>query len=195
MKKFIPIDAVLVPDVAEKVFEGVIFDVYQWQLTRFDGSMATWEMLKRPDTTEAICIINGKILVIEEQQPHSGSSVSFPGGRADMDDNVLDAIKRETKEEVGYEFDNWKLIEVRQPHPKIEWFVHVFVAWGIKNKGATSIDPGEKITPKLKTFEEVKKMTQADKNFIKEERNIFIKQNSIQDLVDMPEFHGTSVDR
>jgi len=30
MKKTIPADAVLVPDDAKRVFNGMIFDVYQW---------------------------------------------------------------------------------------------------------------------------------------------------------------------
>lgn len=50
MKKVIPDNAVLVPDAAQHVFEGMIFDVYQWPQKLFDGSEHTFEMLKRPDT-------------------------------------------------------------------------------------------------------------------------------------------------
>ena len=65
MQKVIPETAVLVPSQAEKVFTGQIFDVYQWQQTLFDNSQAMFEMLKRPDTVFTICIVDGRIVIIE----------------------------------------------------------------------------------------------------------------------------------
>src|SRR5258708_1287456 len=125
MKKSTPKDAVLIPGSAECVFRGKIFDIYQWQQKMFDGSEATFEMLKRPDTVTVIPIADDKILAIEDEQPHSGSRLSFPGGRVDSDEeNTLVAAKREAKEETGYEFDNWKLVNVTQPHTKLEWFIY-----------------------------------------------------------------------
>jgi len=35
---------------AQRVFKGIIFDVYQWKQKMFDGSQGIFEMLKRPDT-------------------------------------------------------------------------------------------------------------------------------------------------
>ncbi|MFO0971471.1 MAG: hypothetical protein U0520_03950, partial [Candidatus Saccharimonadales bacterium] len=70
MKKVIPIDAKLIPQDAKKVFDGVIFDVFQWQQQMFDGTTETFEMLRRPDTVQVICIDEGKVLVLEEEQPH-----------------------------------------------------------------------------------------------------------------------------
>src|SRR5947207_1103819 len=97
MKKIIPVDAVLVPDDAGKLFEGVIFDTYQWQVERFDGSLSTWEMVRRPDTTSTICVVGDKIIVLEEEQPHAGKKFSFGGGRVDPTDaSILAAAKRET---------------------------------------------------------------------------------------------------
>lgn len=195
MKKVIPSDSVLVPDDAKNVFEGVIFDVYQWQLAIFDGSESTWEMIKRPDTTAAICVIDGKILVIEEEQPHSGGSIAFPGGRADVDDTVLDAIKREVAEEVGYKLKNWRLINVQQPHTKIEWFVHIFLAWDVESKSEINLDPGEKIVPKLMSFDEVKLLSQGSRRYINESSEVFKNLNSLEDLLAIPEFKGQEVDR
>ena len=54
----IPKDAKLVPADADKVFEGVIYDVYHWDQTLYDGSKAKFEMLKRPDTVVIIGIDN-----------------------------------------------------------------------------------------------------------------------------------------
>ena len=68
MKKVIPSDAVLVPNQAERVFKGMIFDVYQWPQKFFDGTEGTFEMLKRPDTVSVICVVDDKILVIDDEQ-------------------------------------------------------------------------------------------------------------------------------
>ena len=46
----------IIPDEAEKVFNGVLFDVYQWQQEMYDGSYATFERLRRADTAAVICI-------------------------------------------------------------------------------------------------------------------------------------------
>ncbi len=50
MNKTVPDDAILIPDSAKRMFEGIIFDVYQWKQTQFDGTTRDFEMLKRPDT-------------------------------------------------------------------------------------------------------------------------------------------------
>src|SRR3989344_4472803 len=108
MKKLVPKDAVLIPDNAKCVFRGQIFDVYQWPQKMFNDSSDTYEMLKRPDTINAICIANNKVLVIEDSQPNVGSRLSFPGGKVDKEDeSTLAATQRELKEETGYEFKNW----------------------------------------------------------------------------------------
>ena len=43
-----------IPKDARCVFKGVIFEVWQWEQKMFDGSMATFERIKRPDTVVII---------------------------------------------------------------------------------------------------------------------------------------------
>lgn len=87
MKKVIPNGSVLIPDNAVRAFQGMIFDVYQWPQKLYDGSEFTFEMLKRTDTVSVIGLVDGgKILVIDDEQPHLGSRRSFPGGRVDPSD-------------------------------------------------------------------------------------------------------------
>src|ERR1700753_2364169 len=103
MKKLIPSDAVLVPDVAELKFHGMIFDTYQWPQKLFDGSEHVFEMLKRTDTVSVMAVVDNKILFIDDEQPHLGSRRSFPGGRIDdTDESQLAAAQREMHEETGY---------------------------------------------------------------------------------------------
>jgi ADP-ribose pyrophosphatase len=196
MKKVIPNDAVLVPDSAELKFQGMIFDVYQWPQQLFDGSEHTFEMLKRTDTATAICVVDDKILVIDDEQPHMGSRQSFPGGRVDdTDTDTLSATRREVLEETGYSFNNWRLIKVAQPYRKIEWFVYVYLAWEPSGQQEIHLDPGEKITLQQLDFDTLKGLIMNDAGYLGESRDIFGSLSSTPELLDLPEFNGQTVDR
>ncbi len=201
MKKIIPTDSVLVPDQAELVFQGMIFDVYQWPQKLFDGSEHRFEMLKRPDTVNVICVVDGKVLVIDDEQPHLGSRRSFPGGRVDPEDtDVLAAAKREILEETGYVFKNWRLIKVSQPYRKIEWFMYLFLARDVESKHEPVLDPGEKIDVKPMAFSDLKKEVMDPKghlgqSYLYENGDVFESLRNLDDLLALPESQGREVDR
>jgi ADP-ribose pyrophosphatase len=201
MKKLIPDDAVLVPDQAELAFRGMIFDTYQWPQKLFDGSEHRFEMLKRADTVSVICVIDGKILVVDDEQPHLGLRRSFPGGRVDAGEASAEAAaRREIREETGYSFDSWRLIQVRQPYRKIEWFIHVFLAWDETGKQAPELDAGEKIDVRQLDFDELKARILADdgasaQSYLGESRDVFGKVHNLEELLALPEFEGRMVDR
>lgn len=190
-----PKNAVLIPEEAKKVFEGQIFDVYQWPQTMFDGSSYTFEMLKRPDTVIVISLVGDDILVLKEQQPHSGLSLSFPGGRVDKtDEDVVSAARREILEETGYEFSNWRLVKVVQPHKKIEWFIYYYLAWDADKQTEPKLDAGEKIVVQKLAFEEVKKQVLNKAGYLAEAHGIFENLETIDQLLNLPEFEGREVD-
>lgn len=196
MKKVIPADSVLVPDGAKLAFEGMIFDVYQWPQQLFDGSEHTFEMLKRADTVTAICVVDNKILVIDDEQPHLGSRQSFPGGRVDDSDVSIEAAaQREVLEETGYSFDNWRLIKVSQPYRKMEWFVYVFLAWDVAGQQSPHLDPGEKITVQALDFDTVKSLVLQKVGYLGESSTIFEPCDSLDQLLALPGFQGQTVDR
>src|SRR3989338_11657280 len=196
MKKTATKDAVLIPKQAKQVFAGQIFDVYQWPQKMFDGSSATFEMLKRPDTVISICIVEDRILVIDYEQPNVGERVAFPAGRVDeSDSSTLEATKREVKEETGYQFSDWRLVYVYQPHVKLEWFVYFYLALDGQKKTEPKLDSGEKITVRLVSFDELKSLVQSGAGFLKSSKEIFENVNYLGELKNLPEFDGQEVDR
>lgn len=147
----------LLPSNAKKVFSGIIFDVYQWPQKMYDGSMQTWEMLKRPDTAGVIPITSdNKVILQEQQQPGREVYFSLPGGRVeDMDSVSLEAV-REFREETGYEpgiLKFWK--SVREPSHKIDFMAHIFLAQNCKQVADLKTDGGEKIKLKILSLDEL----------------------------------------
>lgn len=150
-RRLLPDGAHLIPAQATCVFRGEIFDVYQWPQKMYDGSTATFEMLRRPDTVVVIAIDgDGRLLVNDEEQPNGiVRNGSLPMGRVDQEDvSVLAAAQRELREETGWEFANWRQLDVVQPEAKIEWFVHLFIAKEPIHRAAPQLDAGEKIITK-----------------------------------------------
>lgn len=195
MKKTIPFDAVLIHPQAKLMFKGVIYDTYQWPQKMYDGSEEIFEMLRRPDTVSVIGIVDGKILVLDDEQPHRGSRRSFPGGRVDEEDgDILLAAKREILEETGYKFNKWRLIKVWQPHAKIEWFIYLFVAWDGIKAADPHLDPGEKITVEHLSFQTVKDLSLQKEGYLGEAKEILESLDSWQELTQLPEFNGKEIE-
>jgi ADP-ribose pyrophosphatase YjhB (NUDIX family) len=196
MKKLVPSDAVLIPYKAKKVFEGIIFDTYQWPQPLFDGSETKFEMLKRPDTINAICIVDDKILILEEEQPHHGHRISTPLGRVDeTDESTLEAAQREVLEETGYRFASWRLVKVVQFYTKIEWFIYVYVAWEVTHQQKPQLDAGEKITVKKESLKAIKDRLSHGGGLKGETQNIFKEAETVEALTALPEFVGYEIDR
>lgn len=186
MRTIIPKNAKLIPAQATLVFKGQIFDVYQWQQELFDGSNATFEMLKRPDTLKVIAIKDDKIVLLDEQQPGHDSFYDFPGGRHDYEnESELEAAKREVLEETGMSFANWKLVKINQPHSKIDWLVYIFVASDFIDQQKPKLDAGEKIETKLVDLNELKSLLNSPK--ARYNANDILDQcNTIEDLLNLP---------
>lgn len=196
MKKIVPEDAVLIPEQAKRVFKGQIFDVYQWQQAMFDGSSATFEMLKRPDTVIAICVVGDKIIVEDYNQPNVGSKLSLPAGRVDKtDDSPLAAVQREVEEETGYHFKHWRLLHVVQAHTKLEWFTYFYLAWDGDKLVEQKLDAGEKIQLKLILFDEFKKLVSGRAGFLGNTEVVLKDVKSLDELLRLPEFVGKTIER
>ena len=154
-----------IPTNAKRVFKGVMFEVYQWEQEMFDGSKATFEKLKRPDTVVVFPILpDGRIILTEQEQPGKAPFIGATGGRVDEGEEVLAAAKRELLEESGYEAEEFILWQAEHPASKIDWVIYTFIAKGLKKVGEMDLDTGEKINLKFITFDELMALA-ADKKF------------------------------
>ena len=143
-----------IPKQAKKVFTGEIFDVYHYDQKIFDGSTATFEMLKRPNSLTTIPIIGNKIIIAKERQPGMKTVYNLFGGRQEPNENPLAGAKRELLEEAGLKSTNWKLFKEYRPYEKIDWSVFVYIAKNCKKFQAQKLDAGEKIESTEVSFDE-----------------------------------------
>ena len=188
MRTVLPKDARVVPPHAKRVFKGIIFDVYQWQQKLFDGTEATFEMLKRPDTVEIVAIKDGNIVAIMDEQPQRQAVLTLPGGRHDRPaETELDCAKRELHEETGMRFKTWRLIAAMQPQEKIERMFYTFLATDFEGQDEPHVDAGEIIVPKLISFAESKRLAQkgASKYW---PNDLLCRVNSLEELLALPEY-------
>jgi ADP-ribose pyrophosphatase len=149
-----------VPKNAKRVFKGVIFDVYQWPQKMYDGSMATFEILKRPDTVLIIPTIGDKILIHRQKQPRMDWFYSVPAGRMDKKgESAKQAALRELLEETGLRPKRIKLWKKYITPGKIVHTVHIFIAQDCEKVAKMAPDGGEKIHNKMVTFDQFLKFS------------------------------------
>ena len=141
-----PISKQPIPPSAKRVFQGQMFDVYQWEQELYDGTRRTFEKVRRADTAVVLPVTpDGKIILAKEEQPGKKLFLTTVGGRIEDGEDPLAAGKRELLEETGYESAEWELLAARQPLTKVDWAIYTFIAKGCVRVAEQKLDGGEKI--------------------------------------------------
>ena len=145
-----------IPENAKKVFQGKIFEVWQWEQKLFDGTFKTFEMLKRADSAAVIAVTPDKKIIITEQlQPYWKKTViALPGGICDSGGTPQEEAARELREETGYTANAWKEWKAYCPEGKIAHTIYTFIARDAMKTGSLSLDGGEQIKTRIVSFDE-----------------------------------------
>jgi len=145
-----------IPAHAKRVFEGVLFDVYQWEQEMFDGSIRIFEKLARNDATIVIPILpDGRILITEDEQPGRPMVITFPGGGSENGEDPETAGRRELLEETGYVPETMTFVRSFEPSSKIAWIIHTYVARGCTKAADPLPDAGERIVVRTVSLDEL----------------------------------------
>lgn len=164
------------PKKAKKVFQGEIFQVWQWSQKMYDGSVQTFERLDRADTTQVIATSGNKVLIQKQQQPDKEKIyTSLPGGRVEEQEDALKSAKRELLEETGLISEDWELWQKYSPVGKVVYCHYIFIARNCQKVADQNLDGGEKIENRWVDFVEFLDLTEDDSFFDLYLKNYFYK--------------------
>ncbi len=172
---------------AQKVFTGVRFNIYQWQQTQFDASVATYEVAQRDDTVVVIPVVGEEVVIVKEQQPHwEKPGFTLVAGMVRPNEDLEVAARRELEEETGMVFKRFDLVAMDHPMPGIEWFVYTFIASDFERVQNKSLDAGEKNEIIKINFDQLITMTRH-KEFVYRPRLVedYIIEDKLKDLSDL----------
>ncbi len=153
------------PPHAKRVFQGIIYDTYQWEQELFDGSTATFEMLKRVNSIRVLATQGNNIIIAKEQQSgvKTKEFYGFFGGRQDKENETPEECAlRELKEETGFVPQSLTLFSTYEPSDKMDFTVYTYIARDCQQVSAPNQDSGEKIVPLALTFDEFLNIAASD---------------------------------
>jgi len=130
-----------------------MFVVYQWEQKQFDGTVKTFEAVKRKNSVQLIVIVDNKLVLLEEEQPFIGKFLALCGGIIESDIFEDDA-RRELLEETGLVCDDLEFWKKTRFSSKVVWDTYYFIARDCKRISEPELDSGEKIKVLLLSFEE-----------------------------------------
>jgi len=143
------------------IWQGIHFQAIQYQEEVEPGVFKTFEYVSRKDGTRTIAINeNDEVLLSYEKRFELEGAYDWriPGGRLnDEKEPIIDAAKREFKEETGYIAENWIFLWTSTPDSTVKYQRHFFLATKLKFTEA-SRDPGELIEIHWIPFEKANEM-------------------------------------
>jgi len=190
-----PTSAQPIPADAKLVFRGVLFDVYQWEQTLYDGSKVVFEKVRRRDTVVVLPVLpDGSVLLTKQEQPGRAAFTGALGGRVNEGEKPVEAARRELLEESGYEASEFRPWFAVHPTTKVEWVVYAFVAIGLRQVSAAHPDAGERISLMPTVFDDFLALAH-DPGFIEKEMVPWMleakycasKRASMRQLLGLPE--------
>ena len=144
-----------IPTGAKKVYQSRYFGIWQWDQKLYDGSTAIFERISRADYAYMIGVTKtNKILLIEDEQPDRGAVLTPAGGSVEEGEEPMVAATREFVEETGYKPQRVTHWHSYRPSTKMEHENHAFIGYEIEKVGDPMLEPGEKITTQLYSFDE-----------------------------------------
>ena len=128
--------------------------------------MPAYYTLEYPSWVSAFALTKDNKVVMVKQYRHGLGVVSteLPGGVVDKDETPEEAIKRELKEETGYEFSSFEFLGKISPNPATSNnYMHMFLAKNGEEIHDQNLDDTEDVEVVLYDINEVKQLVREHK--------------------------------
>ena len=122
-----------------------------------------YNIISEPDIVIVLALTPEQEIILVEQYKHGIGEVclELPGGLSDGGD-PLDEIKRELREETGYESEQWQVLSSYINNPtRFDNYIHAFIAQDAHQVTEQHLDPAEDITVHTLSIQDVLKAVQA----------------------------------
>jgi ADP-ribose pyrophosphatase len=195
-KRPLPKNSKFHSEYAEKVFDGIRFDVYQWKQKQFNGSEHTFETVRRTDNVFVLPVIDDKIVIVKEQQPHwDKPGFNIVTGMLEDGEDILVGARRELEEETGMVFRDLYLVHMEQPNVSAEWVSYTCIATGYQGESKDKkLDAGEKNEVMEVSIDEYIKMVRnisfVYRQRFAEDYLIMDKEQEFREILKHPENHS-----
>ncbi|MCR5399456.1 MAG: NUDIX hydrolase [Lachnospiraceae bacterium] len=131
---------------SEEIFNGLVLHVKNDTVSLPNGNTATRELIRH---IGAVCVVpvtdDGKVIMERQfRYPIDSVITEIPAGKLDSkDEDRLDAVKRELREETGYEAAEWTDMGIYYPAPAYsDEKITMYLATGL-TKGERDLDEDE----------------------------------------------------
>lgn len=131
---------------SKEIFDGHILHVYQDTVALPNGKEASRELIRHIGAVAVVPLMDNGNVIVERQfrYPLGQVITEIPAGKLDrFDEDRLEAIKRELREETGYVADEW--MELGDYHPAAAYTderITLYLATGL-HKGERELDEDE----------------------------------------------------
>lgn len=137
---------------SKSVYEGFILHVKEDDIELPNGKPAKRELIRHIGAVCVVPVTDNNEIIVERQfrYPINQVITEIPAGKLDsMDEDRLEAAKRELKEETGYEADEWTDIGLYYPAAAYsDEKITMYMAKGL-HKGEQKLDEDEFLDVKL----------------------------------------------
>jgi 8-oxo-dGTP pyrophosphatase MutT (NUDIX family) len=128
--------------------------------------MPAYYILEYPEWVSVLALTKeGKAVFVKQYRHGLGVvSIEVPGGVVDAGETPDVAVKRELKEETGYDFETYEYLGKVSPNPATSTnYMHMYLARGGEKVAAQNLDETEDVEVALYTIEEVKNLLRENK--------------------------------
>ena len=128
--------------------------------------MPAYYTLEYPTWVSAFALTRDNKVILVQQYRHGLGVVSIEtaGGVVDKGESTEKAIRRELREETGYEFESYEFLGKICANPATtNNFMHMFLARGGVKVGEQSLDETEDVEVLVYTIEEVKQLLRENR--------------------------------